>query len=118
METTPTSCGDVFTTTRAKRTPSISVFKVPVTVFWNSSPKASIRKLFLFWERDYELDAKRMLEHKAPLSKAMNGNGLGEAVLAVFRATNLLSWHENARVADMLRSSGADTFVRAAASHT
>lgn len=66
-------------------------------------------------ERDYKLAAKKLLEENAPLADATSGTGLGEAVLAAFRATNMLSRFEKARITDMLRSSDADDFVRAAA---
>jgi hypothetical protein len=41
-------------------------------------------------ERAYKLEAKRRLDTSVPLEKACNGSGYGEAVLAIFRDTNLL----------------------------
>lgn len=66
-------------------------------------------------ERDYKLKAKARLDTSLPLDQAIQGKGLGEAALAVFRATNLLSPFEMMRVQDLLRSPSADGFVRAAA---
>ena len=42
-------------------------------------------------ERDYKLAAKEKLDAKVPIETALDGEGLGEAVLTVFYATNLLS---------------------------
>lgn len=66
-------------------------------------------------ERDYKLAAKAKLDEMAPLDKAADGKGFGEAVLAVFRATNMLSPFEKTRLQDVLRGPHADDFVRAAA---
>jgi hypothetical protein len=66
-------------------------------------------------ERDYKLEAKRRLEEQAPLDEALTGTGYGEAVLAAFRATNLLSPYEKTRLQPLLRGPDADTFVQAAA---
>ncbi|WP_323687117.1 MULTISPECIES: hypothetical protein [unclassified Rhizobium] len=69
-------------------------------------------------ERDYKLAAKTKLDETAPLEKAVDGTGFGEAVLAVFRATNMLSPFEKTRLQDVLRGAHADDFVRAAARFT
>lgn len=53
-----------------------------------------------------------------PVENAVVGSGFGEAVLAVFRATNLLSPFEKTRLQDVLRGSAADPFIRAAARFT
>ena len=66
-------------------------------------------------ERNYKLKAKSRLDTTVPLEKAIDGKGVGEAALAVFRATNLLSQFEMMRVQDLLRSPSADGFVRASA---
>ena len=66
-------------------------------------------------ERDYKVAAKAKLDRTAPLAAAATGSGFGEAVLSVFRATNLLSPFEKARLQAVLRESAADAFVRAAA---
>ena len=73
---------------------------------------------FATQERDYKLAAKAKLERVAPLDAALDGTGLGEAVLGVFRATNLLPSFEQIRVQDALRGSRADEVVRAAARFT
>ncbi|TMK02736.1 MAG: hypothetical protein E6G77_05860 [Alphaproteobacteria bacterium] len=52
------------------------------------------------------------------LEKAIEGSGSGEAVLSVFRATNLLSSFEMIRIQDVLRGPDADTFIRAGARFT
>lgn len=69
-------------------------------------------------ERDYKLAAKAKLDETAPLAKAAGGTGFGEAVLAVFRATNMLSSFEMMRVQDVLRGPNADDFIRSAARFT
>ena len=66
-------------------------------------------------ERNYKVAAKQKLDALAPLEEALTGKGFGEAVLAVYRATNLLSPFEKTRMADALRGSAADEFIRAAA---
>ena len=70
---------------------------------------------YLAEERNYKAKARAMLEEAAPLGEALEGRGLGEAVLGVFRATNLLSPFEMMRVQDLLRGGNADPFGRAAA---
>ncbi len=69
-------------------------------------------------ERDYKVAAKQRLDDTAPLDKAVSSSGLGEAILAVFRATNLLSPFEKVRLQDVLRGPAADEFIRAAARFT
>lgn len=69
-------------------------------------------------ERDYKLAAKAKLDEHAPVEKAVDGKGYGEAVLAVFRATNMLSPFEKTRLQDALRGPHADDFVQAAARFT
>jgi hypothetical protein len=69
-------------------------------------------------ERDYKVAAKQRLDETAPIEQAVSGSGLGEAILAVFRATNLLSPFEKVRLQDVLRGPMADEFVRAAARFT
>lgn len=69
-------------------------------------------------ERDYKLAAKAKLDAAAPLGEAVDGTGFGEAALAAFRATNMLSPFEKTRLQDVLRGPHADDFVRAAARFT
>ena len=66
-------------------------------------------------ERDYKVDAKTKLDATVPVEKAATGSGFGEAVLAVFRDTNLLSRFEKPRLTEALRGPTADAFVRGAA---
>jgi hypothetical protein len=66
-------------------------------------------------ERNYKLAAKAKLDATVPLEKAVDGAGYGEAALAVFRATNMLSSFEQIRIQDVLRGPQADDFIRAAA---
>lgn len=66
-------------------------------------------------ERGYKVAAKAKLDREAPVEKAAAGNGFGEAVLSVFRATNLLSPFEKTRLQEVLRGPAADRFVQAAA---
>jgi len=66
-------------------------------------------------ERAYKIAAKTRLDATAPVEDAASGKGFGEAVLAAFRATNLLSPFEKTRLQDVLRGPAADPFIRAAA---
>ena len=70
---------------------------------------------YLQGERDYKLAAKRSLDENVPLERALTESGLGEAVLAAYRATNLLSPFEKTRLQDLLRGPAADDFVHAIA---
>ena len=45
---------------------------------------------YLTGERNYKVEAKHQLDATVPLDQACTGNGFGEAVLAVYRKTNLL----------------------------
>ncbi len=69
-------------------------------------------------ERAYKLDAKAKLDVGAPLERATTGTGLGEAVLAAYRATNLLSPFEKTRLQSVLRGPDADQFIQSAAAFT
>lgn len=69
-------------------------------------------------ERDYKVAARARLLRSVPLADAVEGVGLGEAVLSVFRATNLLSLFEKTRLQDVLRGPSADPFIQAAARFT
>ncbi len=66
-------------------------------------------------ERGYKLAAKERLDKTVPIDKALNGSGYGEAVLSIFRETNLLFPVEKTRLQDVLRGPTADQFIRAAA---
>ena len=66
-------------------------------------------------ERSYKLAAKSKLDALAPLEQALNGKGLGTAVLSVYQATNLLSPFEKTRLQPLLRGPDADFFIQAAA---
>jgi hypothetical protein len=69
-------------------------------------------------ERGYKVAAKSKLDTAVPLEEAQTGTGFGEAVLSVFRATNLLSPFEKTRLQDVLRGPHADPFIQAAARFT
>ena len=73
---------------------------------------------FATMERDYKVAAKAKLDATVPLDQAVDGAGFGEKVLAVYRATNLLSPYEQTRMQGVLRGPQADAFVRAAARFT
>jgi hypothetical protein len=66
-------------------------------------------------ERKYKVAAKQRLDAEVPLEAARQGSGLGEPILKIFQATNLLSPFEKMRVQDALRSPDADRFIRGAA---
>lgn len=66
-------------------------------------------------ERKYKVAAKERLHKTVPLEEAVKGQGFGEAVLSVFRATNLLSPYEKTRLQDVLRGPNSDEFIQATA---
>jgi hypothetical protein len=66
-------------------------------------------------ERNYKLDAKTRLDSEAPVDRAAEEGGFGEAVLSVFQDTNLLSRFEKPRLTEALRGPSADAFIRGAA---
>ena len=66
-------------------------------------------------ERNYKLAAKSKLDSLASLEKALDGKGLGPAILSVYQATNLLSPFEKTRLQPLLRGPDADLFVQTAA---
>ncbi|WP_027234504.1 hypothetical protein [Leisingera caerulea] len=66
-------------------------------------------------ERDYKVAAKRKLDEVAPLEGVLSGSGYGEAVLSVFRATNMLSPFEKTKLQEILRGPDADKIVQAVA---
>ena len=69
---------------------------------------------FASQERTYKLAVKEKLDTSAPLEQALEGVGLGEGILAVYRS-NLLSPFEIVRVQDLLRCPDADSLIQAAA---
>ena len=69
---------------------------------------------FASQERTYKLALKEKLDSTAPLEQALDAEGLGEAVLAVYRS-NLLSPFEQMGMQTFLRGPHADSFIRAAA---
>jgi hypothetical protein len=69
-------------------------------------------------ERDYKVAAREKLVQSVPLADAAEGAGFGEAVLSVYRATNLLSPFEKTRLQNVLRGPSADPFIQAAAQFT
>lgn len=69
-------------------------------------------------ERNYKLEAKSKLDNGAPLESAIEGKGLGETVLSVYQATNLLSHFEKIKLQAPLRSEQADQIVQASAAFT
>jgi hypothetical protein len=69
-------------------------------------------------ERNYKIAAKSKLGSTVPVETAATGGGFGEAILSVFRATNLLYPVEKSRLQDLLRGPDADVFIQAAAKFT
>ena len=101
--TTPTMYGSGFTTKPVRQIRGISDLMAREHGSCVSSRTASIRRADSNAERDYKIAAKQRLDETAPLEQAVDASGLGEAVLAVFRATNLLSPFEKVRLQDVLR---------------
>jgi hypothetical protein len=73
---------------------------------------------FVEKERTYKAAAKQKLDETAPLEAALEGTGFTEAILAVTRATDLLSPFEKPRIQELLRSPRGDEFVQASARFT
>jgi hypothetical protein len=69
-------------------------------------------------ERNYKAAAKARLDGAVPLERAAKGSGFGEAILSVYRDTNLLSPFEKVRLQDVLRGVAGDPFIQAAARFT
>jgi len=69
-------------------------------------------------ERNYKVAAKAQLDGTVPLESAATGSGFGEAILSVYRDTNLLSPFEKVRLPDVLRGAAGDPFIQAAARFT
>lgn len=69
-------------------------------------------------ERDYKPAAKNKLDATAPLEMVIKGSGYGEAILSVYRATNMLSPFEETRLQDVFRGPSSDAVIRAAAEFT
>lgn len=69
-------------------------------------------------ERDYKDKARAKLLATVSPEAAAESSGMGEAVLSVFRATNLLSTFEQIRIQEVLRGRNADAFIRAAGRFT
>jgi len=83
--------------------------------FLRACPAGFSTPAYLADERDWKLRAKARLDASLPMAWAVDGKDMGEAALAVYRATNLLAPFEMMRVTDLLRGASADGFLRAAA---
>ena len=73
---------------------------------------------YLEHERNYKVVARQKLLDAVPLKRARQEKGFGEAVLSIFRATNLLSRFEKTWLQEALRGPEADGFIQAAARFT
>jgi hypothetical protein len=78
-------------------------------------PGGFASEAYLTEERNYKIAAKTKLDAAAPVGAAATGSGFAEAVLRVFRDTNLVFQIEKSRIGAVLRSNNADAFIRAAA---
>jgi hypothetical protein len=67
-------------------------------------------------EAGYKREARKKLLESLPLERAVNSNGSGQAVLNVYRATNLVDpkW-EQPKVEKLLQSGDGDAFIRSVA---
>ncbi|MHC2104429.1 hypothetical protein [Methylobacterium sp. CM6246] len=99
----------------AKLSPSYFGFSGAQARFLRMMPKGFADPVYLAEERAYKLRAKERLDAALPLDAALTWTGGGEAALAAFRATNLLSPFENTRIGEALRSTAAAPFIRGAA---
>ena len=80
--------------------------------FLHFFPEGFAGARYVEMERAYKLLAKKVLDEAAPLERVEHAAGMGEGVLTAFKKTNLLSPFEQMRVADLLRGTDADAFVR------
>lgn len=101
-----------------KANPKYFGFDGARTRFLRFFPKGFHSEAYEKSERDYKVAAKNKLDSTVPVEQAATGSGFGEAVLAVFRDTNLLSRFEKPRLTEALRRPSADAFIRGAARFT
>ena len=99
----------------AKSSPGFFGYDGARARFLRIFPDGFAAEAYLNSERAYKLTAKQKLDQSLPLESALESSGLGEAALAIFRATNLLSPFEKTRLQDPLRGPNADQFVHGAA---
>jgi hypothetical protein len=102
----------------ARSSPKYFGFEGARNRFLHFFPNAFRSKGYAEQERDYKISAKSKLDSTASVEEAATSSGLGEAILAVYRATNLLSPFEKTRMQDVLRGPNADAFIQAAARFT
>jgi hypothetical protein len=102
----------------AKSNPKYFGFDGARNLFLHFFPDAFQSADYAERERDYKVVAKSKLDSTAPIEEAATGSGFGEAILAVYRATNLLSPFEKTRMQGVLRGPDADQFIQAAARFT
>ena len=86
-----------------------------VALFRRHFPKGFEDERYLEQERSYKWDAKRQLDDAVPFNVAAAGDGFADEALRAFNRTNLLSWFELMRVADVLKGERSDAFLRGAA---
>lgn len=100
----------------ARRNPHFVGYDGAVSRFLQWFPKGIRSGGFDEHERGYKDKAREKLRATLPLAQAgAGGREAGEAALAVFRATNLLSPYEKTWVQNVLRSAQAQPFLAAAA---
>jgi hypothetical protein len=99
----------------ARLNPSFYGFDGARARFLHFFPQGFNTPTYFKQERDYKVQAKERLDANVPLENALNGSGYGEAILAIFRDTNLLYPVEKSRLTEALRGRNADQFVRGAA---
>ncbi len=99
----------------AKSNPSFFGFDGAKARFLRIFPDGLHDQAYLDSERAYKIAAKEKLDTTLPLKSALESSGNGEAALAVFRATNLLSPFEKTKLQDALRGPNADQFIKGAA---
>jgi hypothetical protein len=90
-------------------------FDGAIARFQRIFPKGLRSEAYVKRERAYKIAAKERLDQIAAPEKARTVRGLGEAMLGVYRATNLLAPIESTRMQALLRGADADSFVQAAA---
>jgi hypothetical protein len=82
----------------AKREPSFFGYDGARARFLRIFPNGFATPGYAQRERGYKVLAKQKLDQTVPLATTLDRVGLGEAVLSVFRATNLLSPFEKTRL--------------------
>ena len=110
---------DRLRTAALKADPSFVGFDGAISRFLGIFPNGISDSDYLARERDYKVDARKLLNSTAPLQEAATGSGFAEAAIKAFARTNIVHpvW-EAPRMAEALRSKDGDNLIRRLARFT